>query len=167
MAHTVPIFIGKSVLTPQQKLEVSVAGLAEIKKTCNTILVVITNSHAEKPFTGSKFVNVKMSFTDCPSSVTYAGKKYNTVLIKNQCWLKENLDIGTMIDVSQDPSNDGTIQKYCYNNDLNNCATYGGLYQWNEAMEYKTTLGSKGICPEELAHSNFRRLQNFSRICRY
>jgi uncharacterized protein (TIGR02145 family) len=25
--------------------------------------------------------------------------------------------------------------------------TYGGLYQWDEAMQYVTTQGTKGICP--------------------
>ena len=35
----------------------------------------------------------------CPGipTVTYAGKTYNTVLIGNQCWLKENLDVGMRV----------------------------------------------------------------------
>lgn len=83
------------------------------------------------------------------SKVKYGGKDYNTVLIGNQCWLKENLDIGTMINGNQtpDPTPGGTIEKYCHNNNLANCSTYGGLYQWNEAMQYITTEGAKGICP--------------------
>jgi len=81
------------------------------------------------------------------STVTYAGKTYNTVAIGNQCWLKENLDVGTRIDVNQNQSNNGIIEKYCYNNDPANCNTYGGLYQWNEAMQYITTAGTQGICP--------------------
>ena len=80
-------------------------------------------------------------------TITYGGKTYNTVLIGNQCWLKENLDVGTMIQSSVSQTNDGTIEKYCYNNDANNCAIYGGLYKWNEAMDYSTTTGTKGICP--------------------
>jgi len=28
-----------------------------------------------------------------------------------------------------------------------NCETYGGLYQWNEAMQYSTQQGVRGICP--------------------
>ena len=39
------------------------------------------------------------------------------------------------------------IEKYCYDNDPNNCNTYGGLYQWTEAMQYTTTQGAQGICP--------------------
>ena len=39
----------------------------------------------------------------CPGleTVEYEGKTYNTVQIGEQCWLKENLDIGTMIDSLQ------------------------------------------------------------------
>ena len=85
----------------------------------------------------------------CPGIpfLTYAGKIYNTVQIGSQCWLKENLDVGIMIDSMQNQTNNSTIEKYCYNNDPNNCNTYGGLYQWNEAMQYSRTPGTQGICP--------------------
>jgi uncharacterized protein (TIGR02145 family) len=83
---------------------------------------------------------------DCPT-VLYEGKTYHTVQIGNQCWLKENLDVGTMIQGSQDQTNNGVIEKYCYDNDPNNCITYGGLYQWDEAMQYVTNEGATGICP--------------------
>jgi uncharacterized protein (TIGR02145 family) len=85
----------------------------------------------------------------CPGipTVEYAGKTYNTVQIGNQCWLKENLDAGIMILGTDTSKNNGIIEKYCYNNDTNNCNTYGGLYQWNEVMQYVTTEGTQGICP--------------------
>lgn len=85
----------------------------------------------------------------CPGTPTvdYAGKTYNTVQIGSQCWLRENLDVGTMIQGVDTAKNNGIIEKYCYNNDLANCATYGGLYQWYEAMQYSTTPGVQGICP--------------------
>jgi uncharacterized protein (TIGR02145 family) len=81
------------------------------------------------------------------SKVNYGGKYYNTVLIGNQCWLKENLDIGTRINGSLNQTNNSTIEKYCYDDVPSNCITYGGLYQWNEAMQFITTEGAKGICP--------------------
>ncbi|MCF6270716.1 MAG: hypothetical protein L3J41_13460, partial [Melioribacteraceae bacterium] len=89
-------------------------------------------------------------FAPCPGipTVTYAGKTYNTVQIGDQCWLKENLDVGSMIQGSEDATNNSTIEKYCYGNDPANCTTYGGLYQWNEAMQYSTTPGTQGICPD-------------------
>jgi uncharacterized protein (TIGR02145 family) len=82
-----------------------------------------------------------------PATITYAGKTYHTVKIGSQYWLKENLDVGTMIQGIDTAKNNGIIEKYCYNNDTNNCNTYGGLYQWNEAMQYTTMPGTKGICP--------------------
>lgn len=81
-------------------------------------------------------------------SVTYAGKTYNTVAIGFQCWLKENLDIGNMIPVYQNSSNNGVIEKYCIEDKIENCETYGGLYQWSEVMAYSKLPGSKGICPD-------------------
>jgi uncharacterized protein (TIGR02145 family) len=51
-----------------------------------------------------------------------------------------------MIDSLANPSNNGIIEKYCYRNNPANCTTYGGLYQWNEAMQYVTTEKAKGIC---------------------
>jgi uncharacterized protein (TIGR02145 family) len=79
--------------------------------------------------------------------VTYDGKIYNTELIGEQCWLRENLDVGTMISSSTAQTNNSIIEKYCYGDDPNNCDIYGGLYQWNEAMQYVTTEGTQGICP--------------------
>jgi len=88
-----------------------------------------------------------LSPIDTSQTVTYSGKVYHTVKIGNQTWLKENLDVGVMIDSMQNPSNNGVIEKYCYGNDTANCTKYGGLYQWSEAMAYDTANGTKGICP--------------------
>ncbi|NWG29540.1 MAG: hypothetical protein HXY48_13560 [Ignavibacteriaceae bacterium] len=81
------------------------------------------------------------------SKVRYGGKDYNTVLIGNQCWLKENLDVGTMISSEIHSTDNSIVEKYCYDNNPANCDTYGGLYQWNEAMQYVTIEGAQGICP--------------------
>lgn len=103
----------------------------------------------------------------CPgiATVTYSGKTYNTVQIGDQCWLRENLDVGTMIasNTGNDNQTDnGIIEKYCYNNDPNNCDTYGGLYQWNEAMQYVTTPGTQGICPTGWHIPTYTELQALS-----
>ncbi len=87
----------------------------------------------------------------CPGIPTITdsrnGKVYHTALIGNQCWLRENMDIGTRIDGSQPQADNSTIEKYCYDDNPDNCSTFGGLYQWNEAMQYVTNQGTKGICP--------------------
>ncbi|MCX6270187.1 MAG: lamin tail domain-containing protein, partial [Bacteroidetes bacterium] len=77
----------------------------------------------------------------------YGGQTYNTVQIGTQCWMKENLNVGIMINGSQNQENNSVLEKYCSNNDLDNCAIYGGLYQWNEMMQYTNVPGSQGICP--------------------
>jgi uncharacterized protein (TIGR02145 family) len=82
-----------------------------------------------------------------PLTDTRDGKTYNTVLIGTQCWMAQNLNVGTRIDRNTNMTNNSIIEKYCYNDDENNCNTYGGLYQWDEAMQYSTTEGAKGICP--------------------
>jgi uncharacterized protein (TIGR02145 family) len=98
-------------------------------------------------FTSCKKDSNPISSSEDASTVTYSGKVYHTVKIGNQTWLKENLDVGTMIQGTTNSSNNGVIEKYCYNNDTANCSKYGGLYQWNEAMAYDTIEGAKGICP--------------------
>jgi uncharacterized protein (TIGR02145 family) len=87
--------------------------------------------------------------TSCPNTPTveYEGQVYNTIQIFSQCWLKENLNVGNMIPGNQEQSNNGIIEKYCYNNDSNNCDDFGGLYQWKEMMQYTTQPGVQGICP--------------------
>jgi len=71
-------------------------------------------------------------------SVTYGGKTYNSVIIGIQCWMTENLNIGIAILGSQDQTNNGNIEKYCYDNNSANCDVYGGLYQWAEMVQYST-----------------------------
>jgi len=80
-------------------------------------------------------------------TVTYEGKTYNTVQIGNQCWFKENLNVGTRINGSLEQTNNGIKEKYCYADLESNCNVYGGLYQWNELMQYVTTEGAQGLCP--------------------
>ncbi|MDR3665727.1 MAG: FISUMP domain-containing protein [Ignavibacteriaceae bacterium] len=91
----------------------------------------------------------QVTSASCPGNPTivYGKETYNTIAIGDQCWLKENLNIGTMIDGTQNDSDNGIIEKYCYKNDTANCTAYGGFYQWNEAMQYNTIEGTKGICP--------------------
>jgi len=70
------------------------------------------------------------------------------IAIDNQIWMARNLNVGTMLPNGATlPQNNGTIEKWCYDNLESNCTAYGGLYNWNEAMKYVTTPGSQGICP--------------------
>ena len=99
----------------------------------------------------------------CDGNITDSrdNKIYKTVQIGTQCWMAQNLNIGTMIMgiQSQTPGNDNqntSIEKYCWGyglsgDDSSKCATYGGLYLWEEMMAYDTSRinapGRQGICP--------------------
>lgn len=88
--------------------------------------------------------------THCPGidSVKFEGYIYPTILIGNQCWLAKNLNSGNQILDSEETTNNGIVEKYCYDNDTANCSFYGGLYTWDEMMNYSSTKNSRGICPE-------------------
>ena len=95
-------------------------------------------------------ITLNVIFSPCLAvdKISYFGKVYNTVKIGNQCWLRENLDVGNMVQLSLPQTDNNIIEKYCYNNDAANCTKYGGLYQWDETMLYtKSTSISSGICP--------------------
>jgi uncharacterized protein (TIGR02145 family) len=87
----------------------------------------------------------------CPGDTTfeYGGKTYHTVQIGEQCWMAENLDIGTMIPGNSAQSDNSVIEKYCYDDDPAKCSTDGGLYLWNEMMQYTISEGAQGICPSD------------------
>jgi len=86
-------------------------------------------------------------FTCGTATVTYMKKTYHTVLIGEQCWIKENLNVGLMINANTPQADNGIIEKYCFNDSELQCDTLGGFYQWNELMQYTTTEGEQGICP--------------------
>jgi uncharacterized protein (TIGR02145 family) len=96
------------------------------------------------------FYTIGFAQRPCPgiATVKYAGKTYHTVQIGNQCWLKENINVGTRINGSEEQTNNGIIEKYCYDDNEENCSKYGGLYLWNEAMQYNTLSKTEGICPQ-------------------
>ncbi len=85
----------------------------------------------------------------CPSAPTidYQGQVYTTVQIRSQCWMKENLNVGNMIPLGQNMEDNGAFEKYCYDDDPDNCDDFGGFYQWDEVMQYTTEEGGQGICP--------------------
>jgi uncharacterized protein (TIGR02145 family) len=100
----------------------------------------------------------------CGSSLvdTRDSQSYPTVLIGSQCWMAKNLNYstsGTYITGATTQTNNSSIEKYCYSNTASYCTTYGGLYQFPEAVQYlngETLTASwspvpsgnvQGICP--------------------
>jgi len=76
------------------------------------------------------------------------GQEYPTVLIGSQCWMAKNLNVGTMLtNGSETATNNGIIEKFCYNNDTTYCDNFGALYTWDEMMLYTDQESTQGICP--------------------
>jgi uncharacterized protein (TIGR02145 family) len=77
------------------------------------------------------------------------GKKYNTVFLSGHCWMKENLGYGVFLNSPGQLQTDNCQpEKYCSPSDPA-CTFYGGLYEWDELMDYSATPSAKGICPPE------------------
>ncbi|MDO8512053.1 MAG: FISUMP domain-containing protein [bacterium] len=92
--------------------------------------------------------NVSSWTCGSPLVDTRDAKNYKTVLIGKQCWMAENINVGIKIAGSENQgTNCSSIQKYCYDDNDNNCKLYGGLYQWNQTMCGSITAGTQGICP--------------------
>jgi uncharacterized protein (TIGR02145 family) len=72
---------------------------------------------------------------------------YPTIQIGSQCWLSSNLNYGTILTSPQDQRDNCIAEKYCFNDNPINCTTQGGLYQWDELMQYDNTPGNQGFCP--------------------
>jgi uncharacterized protein (TIGR02145 family) len=81
------------------------------------------------------------------SKVTINEQTYTTIEIGDQCWLRENLNVGIMLNHSSTATDNNIIEKYCLNDLEENCTKYGAMYLWDEALAYNPD-DSTGICPE-------------------
>jgi uncharacterized protein (TIGR02145 family) len=61
----------------------------------------------------------------------------------------QNLNYGTRIDGNLNQTENGIVEKYCYNDLESNCDIYGGLYQWDEMLQNTGVGGTFGICPQD------------------
>ena len=74
-------------------------------------------------------------------------QEYTTVQIGEQCWMTQNLNVGTFMAIEGGQSDNGEIEKFCYDDNTINCDFFGGLYTWDEMMQYSMEP-AQGVCPE-------------------
>jgi uncharacterized protein (TIGR02145 family) len=74
-------------------------------------------------------------------------QQYPTVKLGTQCWMAMNLNYGNIIASASMQRDNCISEKYCFNDLVANCASYGGLYQWDELMQYDNTAADQGFCP--------------------
>jgi uncharacterized protein (TIGR02145 family)/prepilin-type N-terminal cleavage/methylation domain-containing protein len=80
--------------------------------------------------------------TSCGDDCSYENRNYSTASINGECWFRKNLNVGVHLcsigtsctENPDDVFDYDNIQKYCYSNSSDDCAVYGGLYPWPEAM---------------------------------
>lgn len=151
ISRTIKVLAANSEPGRRCKLEYTGGGAGELRLKHSPM---VRGPRRESGILDSPEVNSTYTFQfatniPCPGTPTveYEGHVYNTIQIFSQCWLKENLNVGMMIPDSELMSDNDTIEKYCYNNETDSCTKYGGLYQWNEMMQYTTQPGARGICP--------------------
>ncbi len=72
---------------------------------------------------------------------------YSTIKIGNQCWMAANLNYGVFLASAQYPGENCVPEKYCFNDNPTNCSIRGGLYSWDEMMQYDRIPSIQGLCP--------------------
>ncbi len=75
------------------------------------------------------------------------GRRYNMVQFGSTWWMTQNLAVGEAIDPAITPTYNGIIEKYIYPGEDPE-HLYGGLYTWDEMMQYQRHRADYGICPE-------------------
>jgi len=125
-------------------------GYPGLKQSLATMdLVVQESGILDSPTANETYTFQFATNIPCPGTPTveYEGQVYNTIQIFSQCWMKENLNVGTMMPGIQIQMDNGILGKYCYNNEPDSCTKYGGLYQWKEMMQGGLQQRVQGICP--------------------
>jgi uncharacterized protein (TIGR02145 family) len=114
-----------------------------------TITYSYTNAVNCTALAHTHIINYPLSIVNCGSPITDIrdNKVYQTVQIGSQCWMASNLNFGTIISSTQDQRDNCVSEKYCYNDNPINCTNHGGLYQWDELMQYDETPADQGFCP--------------------
>jgi uncharacterized protein (TIGR02145 family) len=76
------------------------------------------------------------------------GKIYPTLQLPNgKCWMAANLNYGDSVTGTVPQTDNCLNEKYCSLNLGQSCSVYGGMYQWNEIMQYESAETEKGLCP--------------------
>ncbi|NTW32772.1 MAG: hypothetical protein HGB12_09130 [Bacteroidetes bacterium] len=121
----------------------------ETALTCNTAYTryVWAYNNCGCSVSSTTLTQTTSSCWDCGDSLTDSrdGKKYKTISIGSQCWMEQNLNYGTYIDVTTSGTgtgqNQANTQKYCLkiisaNVGANDAScSMGGLYEWAEMMD--------------------------------
>ena len=126
--------------------------------SCLLLMLMILVGYAQS--SGETSGSVGNDGKPCPGAATVTdidGNTYNTVLIGNQCWMKENLRTTRYADGTSIPMDDSTstttAYRYAPDENSSNVSKYGYLYNWPAVMHgarssKSNPSGVQGICPK-------------------
>jgi hypothetical protein len=92
--------------------ETGIPGLKTFQQSAN--FTVLKSGLLNAPETDKAYVFQFAMNIPCPgkTSINYEGREYSTLQILSQCWLKENLNVGTMIEGTIEQSNNRTMEQW-------------------------------------------------------
>lgn len=122
-----------------------------------TVTLTVSNACGSDTKESLNLINVirviEIPYSEIPTVEDADGNIYNTIRIGNFCWIAENLRVGKTINSNINQTDNDIIEKYCYEDNEENSNIYGGLYTWDEMMQYAPSdneiIGTtQGICPD-------------------
>ena len=125
-----------------------------------------SSSSSSSVKSSSSYFNMSKQYND-KEWITYGtfvdprdNQEYRTITVEKQVYERTliifagNLNYGKMVTAETATYSDGTVEKFCYNDDPWYCENgFGGMYTWSEAMGLPracdtVALGSTPECPE-------------------
>jgi len=115
----------------------------------HTIVYTYTNMYGCVDFRSQSLTVINETPHVCglPLTDLRDGTSYPTVQMGSRCWMASNLNFGSYIFSSAMQTDNCVAEKYCLDNVASNCITMGGLYQWDEVMNYRNASEDQGLCP--------------------
>ena len=138
----------------------------------NGFLVYSPESSSSSVKSSSSYFNMSKQYND-KEWIKYEtfvdprdNQEYRTITVEKEAYnltlvvFATNLNYGKMVTAEAATYSDGTVEKFCYNDDPWYCENgFGGLYTWSEALGLPracdtVALGSTSECPDTILNAD-------------
>ena len=138
----------------------------------NGFLVYSPESSSSSVKSSSSYFNMSKQYND-KEWIKYEtfvdprdNQEYRTITVEKEAYnltlvvFATNLNYGKMVTAEAATYSDGTVEKFCYNDDPWYCENgFGGLYTWSEALGLPracdtVALGSTPECPDTISNAD-------------
>ena len=140
--------------------------LVEFPESSSSVKSSSSYFDMSKQYNDAKWITYG-TFVDARDNQEYRTIEVTDKSIKTMQYviMSSNLNYGKMVTTETATNSDGTVEKFCYNDDPWYCENgFGGLYTWSEAMGLPracdtVALGSTPECPEATGFGESGRRQ--------